>query len=459
MTSNPSCASCAHERETGQKVDGTKSNSAWAREIGISEAAIRRHKKHTHQLPSTHKAASSSTDAPISGEDTVVDKTGDSHGNTTSYTITAQRAFGYEDFRKFIEASGQDPDEVTFNWGVTTNPSGGFWNKLNNVRPLTAVNGGGPKWPVIDRAQPVVVVMEPFDTSERTLSRYGQKLTMSLKGADPQIGFRALPDGTYEEFHDERAMNVFVEVARQEKPETIVILGDFLDLAGQGKYIQEAGFARTTQMSLNFAHKWLATLRKAAPSAEIVIVEGNHDKRMQNFIELNALAAFGLTRANMPEEWPVMSLPYLLRLEELDIKYMDAYPAAVWWDDDRTRNIHGTRANSKGSTMAQYASDLPHINTWAGHTHRTEIIYKTVMGARGEAIESYSANPGALCKTDGTVPSVHGALHANGTSAKVVEDWQNGFGINLFNPATGESWPQVYRIRDGKALYNGRIIG
>lgn len=444
MADSRTCATCAYEKRTGVTVDGSKSKSAWAREIGVGEASVRRHFLHSAERG----------EIPLT-EDGVVTKEKHKNDGSTDYEITASRAFKYEDFRRFIKAGGQDPDEVTFSWGVTTNPQGGFWNKLNNVRPINGGKGSGPAWPVIQQAAPVKVV-HSRGVPQRP-ARDG--LVMSLKGADNQIGFRALPDGTFEEFHDEAAHDLFLEVASLEQPESVVILGDFLDLASQSRWAQEAGFARTTQMSLDYAHAWLARLRAAVPDAEIVIVEGNHDKRMQNFIETNALAAFGLTRANMPESWPVMSIPYLLRLDDLDIQYMDAYPAAVHWDDDRTRNIHGTRANSKGSTMAQYANDLPHINTWAGHTHRAEIVYKTVMGPRGEAIESYSANPGALCKVDGTVPSVHGALHANGQSARIVEDWQQGFGVNLYNPDTGESWPQVYRIRDGKALYNGRILG
>jgi len=431
--SKDQCASCAYEEEHDITVDGSKPNTEWAKLISVSETSIRRHRKHSQGTSAFRKG-------------------GDSAGSLYN-EFPSDIEMGYEDFREYIRASGQDPDKVTFNWGVTSNPNGGYWNKLLNVKPI-AEDAGQPKWPVIDQAAPVEIQWMPLPSKP---ARGG--LLLSLKGADTQIGFRALPDGTHEEFHDADAMDTFVEVARIEQPDSIIILGDFLDLAGQGKYIQEAGFARTTQMSLDFAHEWLSVLRAAAPESKIVIIEGNHDKRMQNFIELNALAAFGLTRANMPDDWPVMSLPYLLRLDELDIEYMDAYPAAVYWDDDRTRNIHGTRANSKGSTTAQYTGDLPHINTWVGHTHRTEITYKTIMGARGEAIESYSANPGALCKVDGTVPSVHGALHANGTSAKVVEDWQNGFGINLYDPATGESWPQVYRIKDGKTIYNGRVIG
>lgn len=70
---------------------------------------------------------------PVVGE-TVVSESG-SGESADSYTISSQVAWGYSDFCAFIKSKGQDPDKVTFNWGVTTNPSGGVWNKLNNVRP------------------------------------------------------------------------------------------------------------------------------------------------------------------------------------------------------------------------------------------------------------------------------------------------------------------------------------
>lgn len=356
--------------------------------------------------------------------------------------------WGKEDFETFLRDRGENPEDVSFGYGWTTNPAGGVWNKLFDVRPKKVGEGDGPEWPVIQPAESIQFVTGWVPAKP---ARDGLKL--SIKGGDTQIGFRAVGDG-FESFHDWDAINVFIAVCRAEQPDSIVILGDFLDLAAQGKYVQEAGFARTTQMALNDGHKMLALLRAACPNTHIVLVEGNHDKRMQSFIEQNALAAFGLKQANMPEAWPVMSLPNLLRLGELNIEYMDAYPAAAYWDDDTTRNIHGTRANSRGSTMAQYVQDAPHINTWAGHTHRTEIIYKTIIGPRGEPIETYSANPGALCHTDGRVPSVHGAIHADGSSARVVEDWQQGFGSLLYGD--GVAWPQVHRIRDGVTVYNGR---
>jgi hypothetical protein len=404
-----------------------------AKFLGISKSAIGDHRRGECVCS---KAVS------VSGESETHNPDG-----TASYVRFSERPWGYDDYREFIRSTGQDPDSVTFSHGWTSNPAGGFWNKLNNVRPITPASGGGPEWPVIQPAAPVNVTIA--DRPAKPVR--GMKL--ALKGADTQIGFRRLADGSLDPFHDDAAMNVFIQAATELQPDKIQILGDFLDLASQGRFAQEASFAQTTQEALNAGHKFLATLRAACPDAQMVIVEGNHDKRMQNFIEANAVAAFGLKRAGLPDSWPVMSLPYLLRLDELNVEYVDAYPAATDWDNDTTRNIHGTKANSRGSTTSQYVFELPHLNTWAGHTHRVEVTYRSVIGARGEAVESYSANPGCLCRVDGAVPSVNGAISADGSPARIVENWQQGFGLAYYNDT--ESWPHVYRIRNGVALVGG----
>jgi len=355
-----------------------------------------------------------------------------------------------EDARDWIRSSGDDPEDYVLS--IRSIPYGNGLSSNRMAATPKKRNGAtvGPAWPVIQPAEPVIVQTAPVTNAP------AREHKLAMKCADTQIGYRVLPDGTLDPFHDERAMALFVEVCRIYHPDKITVLGDFLDLASQGRFAQEASFARTTQPSIDAGHRFLAELRAVCPDAEIVIVEGNHDLRMQNFIETNALAAFGLKRADMPDEWPVMSLPYLLRLAELNVKYIDAYPAATDWDNDLTRNIHGTKANSKGSTMAQYVHQLPHVNTWAGHTHRAEIVYRTVLGARGEAIESYAANPGVLCRVDGAVPSVNGAIGASGIPTPVVEDWQQGFGMLYYTDT--ESWPSVHRIKDGATILDGRVL-
>jgi hypothetical protein len=319
------------------------------------------------------------------------------------------------------------------------------WRRTGITGPVMQVE---PQWEPI--RQPDVL------TIAATVPRNARDgLSLAIKCADTQIGFRRFDDGSLEPFHDEQAMDLFIEVCRLYQPDKIQILGDFLDLPSQGRFAKEAAFARTTQMALDAGYKFLASLRAVCPSADMTIIEGNHDKRLQNFVEVNTVEAFGLKRAGL-DELPVMSIPYLLRLEDLDITYIDAYPAASEWDNAYTRNIHGTRASSTGSTTSQYIREVPQINTWAAHTHRTEITYKTSVGQFGVAHEAYSANPGCLCRTDGAVPSVKGGIHSDGSSARVVEDWQQGFGFNWFDEE--QSWPSVYRIRNGTTIIDGRLI-
>lgn len=46
MTSATTCATCAYEAKTETRIDDSMTNTAWAREIGVSEASVRRHKAH-----------------------------------------------------------------------------------------------------------------------------------------------------------------------------------------------------------------------------------------------------------------------------------------------------------------------------------------------------------------------------------------------------------------------------
>lgn len=409
-----------------ENINTSLSNVQNAKNIGVSETTIRRH---------IAKPCSEIVNNSPCGICQEIDP------NLT----TAENAelIGVSDstIRRHMKAG----HETARLYGMSVrNPATGTWYKYDIEKPE-------PKWPVIRPANPVVIRLNELPEKP---ARNGFK--MSLKCGDNQIGYRILEDGTVEEFHDQRAMDLVVEVARREQPDSIVILGDFLDLPSQGRWAQEAAFAKTTQKALDKGHEWLASLRAVAPEAEIVLVEGNHDKRLQMFIETNAVSAFGLRRAQMPKSWPVMSLQNLLRLDELGVIYYDAYPAATHWDNSFVRNIHGTRANARGSTTAQYAQELPHISTWSGHSHRCEITYKTVMGSYGEPIRSFSANPGSLCKTDGTVPGFNSATHSDGSSARIVEDWQNGLGIMYYNDE--EAWPFVYRIEGGKMIYKGEVL-
>lgn len=274
---------------------------------------------------------------------------------------------------------------------------------------------------------------------------------------DPQIGYRQI-ENELDPFHDEKAMDVALQIINwlfyNDRVDSVVNLGDFLDLPSQGRFEQEAAFAGMTQCAIDRGHKFLLEQRAAAgPSAELVLIEGNHDRRMEKFIVTNALSAFGIRRANL-RELPVMSLEYLLRLEELGVKYIDAYPAGMHWITKKLRAIHGNKVRSNGSTAAAYTNDAPHLSTVFGHVHRQELQSKTVFDREG-SIKSVAISPGCLCRVDGAVPSVNGATGSDGRPAKYYENWQQGVAV-ITTDENDDFSVELVQINEGVAWYRGQ---
>lgn len=129
---------------------------------------------------------SAKTEAPPTGESETHNPDG-----TASYTRYSEQPWGYEDYRAFIESKGQNPDEVTFTWGWTSAPTGGFWNKLNNVRPkpLTADEAVDVDLPAL------------YAAAEQSTPRPTPATTMRgtvIVYADPQVGKTGRRGGTTE---------------------------------------------------------------------------------------------------------------------------------------------------------------------------------------------------------------------------------------------------------------------
>jgi len=359
-------------------------------------------------------------------------------------------SWGRNDWDEWLKLNGTDPDTVTYEIGVTSNPSGGYWNKLLNVRSKKIeTEYGVPAWPVIQPAnQPYVI--KPIKPTPRAT-----KYKTAIIGADTQIGFDMDDQGFLSPFHDDQAIDVFLQLVQLENPDQTILAGDILDLAEQGRWVQEARFANTTQHALERGRK-LAADTRARTSGEIHWIEGNHDKRMQGFMEANAKSAMGIKKAGYPDSWPVMSLPNLIGLDEFDTNYIDAYPAGAHWITNNLRVIHGTKSRSNGSTASAYANQTPHLSTIFGHSHRLEIQSKTIFDRAGK-IRTMNVNPGCLCKVDGAVPSVHGARHLNGDKATYFEDWQQGVAIVRYLER-GDFFVELVQIDDGKTIYQGQEL-
>lgn len=277
---------------------------------------------------------------------------------------------------------------------------------------------------------------------------------------DPQIGYRKFRDGTLDPFHDNAAISVAMQVVADLQPDKIVWLGDYLDLPMFGRFEQSEEYAQTAQLAVNYGYKLLAKLRATCPKAEIVVIEGNHDRRIEKSLQMNTLAAFGLRQAELGglKEFPAFSVPHLLRFNDLDVKYVEGYPAGRYWINDRLQCIHGHLVRPAGATAAAVVKD-EHTSTVFGHIHRIEQAYLT-HNVHDGAKARIAHSPGCLCRIDGAVPSAKGSTDLNGAPLKNWENWQQGLSVVNYEDGDGFfNLESIYinTLENHRTVYAGKV--
>ena len=322
----------------------------------------------------------------------------------------------------------------------------------------------GPDWPVIERA-PSKGKIQRQKTKAKSSVPKGWEQAVILP--DIQIGyFNSSLDPhqvQLEPIHDERAIAVALEVIRDVNPDQVVLVGDNLDLAEMGKFVTDAPFKAMIQPAIDRAAELCREVREAAPKAKISWIAGNHEYRMAKYIQLNAAAAFGITRGKLTDElrdgWPVLSVPYVCRMDDFDIEYLPGYPESYVSLNENLMVIHGDKVTSNGSTTTKYLNDA-HISVIYGHIHRVEYAYRTRKSAKGPRTVM-AASPGCLCRIDGAVPSVKsGADEFGRPLLKGVENWQNGLAVVQYQPpGVGEAHfnYEPMWIFDGHGFLRGKL--
>lgn len=245
--------------------------------------------------------------------------------------------------------------------------------------------------------------------------------TRTLVAGDAQIPFQ-----------DETAMDNFQAAVLETQPDNIVLLGDMVDLPSMSRYAQRPEWVGTTQDAIDRYHEFLAQLRANAPNASITALEGNHDKRFNDYVQKNAAEVLGLKRAKASKELAVLSLRNLVRFDDLEVNAVEGYPNGVHYIEDNLKAVHGTNVAKGGANAAKYLA-TERESTVFGHTHRVELAYKTVNTRLG-GVAIAAASPGALSMIDGSVPGHRHTLDSNGETVKHAEDWQQGLLVIDHNP-------------------------
>ena len=270
---------------------------------------------------------------------------------------------------------------------------------------------------------------------------------------DAQIDYRNI-DGELIPIHDERAINVALQLAKALRPELIVNLGDNVDLSNLSRFKKDSDhFFRTLAPSFQRAHDIYAQLRSDNPDAQIVEVSSNHEVRLRDTILQHIPNLYDVRRANEEKEkYPVMSYPYMANLERVGVDWIGGYGAAEFVINDDLAFRHGRETgNRTQSAASQIMRNHPETNNVHGHAHEMSTAYKTTRAGRLLA----SVAVGAVCRTDGVVPSYHNAVDDLNQPVKKQEQWQQGV-LAIHDYGQGRYDFRHIPIVDGTAFYEGK---
>ena len=301
-------------------------------------------------------------------------------------------------------------------------------------------------WPQIAGAAVNPVKPRKFNISRR--------LKRKIVMPDVQAGFkRNMDTGELTPLHDPVATDLFLRVVSAIQPDGLDALGDNTDLPDwSDKYLVTPEFYWTTQPTLNWLASYLFALRKhvgpGESDAEFRYLEGNHEARMLRLLTRNMIAGWGLRQANAPAgDHPVMSIPFLLGLDDMKISWYGGYPKNGFWINDNLRVRHAEKLSQKPGLSAGKSLEGARTSMIFGHSHRLEVAHQTVHAR--DKVRVYGAyNLGTLAKIDGTVP---------GNAPD--ENWQQGFGIVDYEDG-GKNLFQVtpVNIYHGWCCVEGRVF-
>lgn len=193
--------------------------------------------------------------------------------------------------------------------------------------------------------------------------------------------------------HDREFHVKFLSWLRENQPSQIVILGDLLENADVSRWQDRAGEA-TAQESIDAGYMLLRDYIDAAPDAAVTWIEGNHDQRVETHTNQNARKVAGIHRAG--EDEPVLSIPHLLRLDELGVEYIADYPLGKLRLTDNLAVIHGNIVKKGAGASALANLEKRGYSVVSGHTHRAGVVFKTVMDIDDQPSTLLAAETGTM---------------------------------------------------------------
>lgn len=184
-------------------------------------------------------------------------------------------------------------------------------------------------------------------------------------------------------------VNPLLRYIADERWDGAILLGDLMDLNVISSH--NLGFPRRVEgqrfkADLDYANEWLdgfvRSARRHNPSARIVYLEGNHEHRVERYLDAN------------PQLEGTMELPERLRLADRRIEWVRS------WSKGEVLTVGYANFSHGDTTTVYHAAKMARdygANVFYGHTHDVQ-EHSMHRKARGVTIKGKSL--GCLCKYD-----------------------------------------------------------
>lgn len=235
-----------------------------------------------------------------------------------------------------------------------------------------------------------------------------------------------IPD-THVPYHDKKAVELLYKVAKDFKPHTIVILGDFADFYSVSAHSKDPNRSNKLEHEVEAVNKELDRLDSLKAKRKVFIA-GNHENRLERYLADKASELFN-----------VVSIPELFKLRRRGWEYISYKMDAKVGQINFTHDVGTSGKNAVYAALNTYQHNIV-----TGHTHRL-----------GYIIEGNAIGKPHVSASFGWLGDAKKADYMH--RVKAARDWALGFGIGYMNKKTGITHLQPVPVVNYTCVVEGKL--
>lgn len=238
-------------------------------------------------------------------------------------------------------------------------------------------------------------------------------------------------------YHDEQAQALVRAIAKETTPDVVLDMGDAVDAYPISKYSKDYRRHAELQTDINACRRNLYRMAEASPSSRHVLLEGNHETRMQRCLDRQPAEVQQILRLDRIA--PTLRWPYLLDLENAGFDWIDTEHQPSETVLPKVLVEHGSIVSSFAGYTARRELEKHGRSGFSGHTHRMASYARRDFNGQARWTETGFT-----------------ALYSQPYGSQF--NWQQGCVFAEWS--TDRKLMQVHEIffRDGRALWRGREI-